>query len=261
MCIRDSYDGTVNVIDACKSLGIRKIVMSSSPSTRFHGGDINGAKESELTYPKRFLQAYAESKAKGEEACMAACDGETLLTVAVAPHQVYGPRDFLFLHNFLLNADRLRVFGPGTNLVSVCYVDNYCHGLILGERALYPNSPCLRKFYICTDGEPVNLWRFIDRAITAILPSKTSLFAKFKLPGWSFMYPLGRLCECVGYVTGKKLKLNTFSVRMLLINRYFDPSESKRDLGYEPIVAPEEAWAKTEDWFKREWVPKYAAER
>ena len=181
--------------------------------------------------------------------------------MCIRDSQVYGPRDFLFLHNFLLNADRLRVFGPGTNLVSVCYVDNYCHGLILGERALYPNSPCLRKFYICTDGEPVNLWRFIDRAITAILPSKTSLFAKFKLPGWSFMYPLGRLCECVGYVTGKKLKLNTFSVRMLLINRYFDPSESKRDLGYEPIVAPEEAWAKTEDWFKREWVPKYAAER
>ena len=48
MYMRVNYDGTVNVIDACKSLGIRKIVMSSSPSTRFHGGDINGAKESEL---------------------------------------------------------------------------------------------------------------------------------------------------------------------------------------------------------------------
>ena len=61
--------------------------------------------------------------------------------VAIAPHQVYGPRDMLFLHNFLLNAKRLRVFGPGDNLVSVCYVDNYCHGLIIGERALYPGSP------------------------------------------------------------------------------------------------------------------------
>ena len=108
-----NFQGTVNVIEACKKLGISKIVMSSSPSTRFDGNDINGAKESELRYPKRFLQAYAESKAKGEEACMAACDGETLFTVAVAPHQVYGPRDFLFLHNFLLNARRLRVFGSG----------------------------------------------------------------------------------------------------------------------------------------------------
>ena len=49
---------------------------------------------------------------------MAACDGKDLLTVAVAPHQVYGPRDYLFLHNFLLNAKRLRVFGPGDNLVA-----------------------------------------------------------------------------------------------------------------------------------------------
>jgi hypothetical protein len=51
---------------------------------------------------------------------MAACDGENLLTVAVAPHQVYGPRDFLFLHNFLINAARMRVFGPGDNLVGWC---------------------------------------------------------------------------------------------------------------------------------------------
>ena len=50
-------------------------------------------------------------------------------------------------------------------------------------------------------------------------------------PGMVVHGLLGRLCECVGYVTGKKLKLNTFSVRMLLINRYFDPSESKRTSG------------------------------
>ena len=256
MYMKVNYDGTLNVVNACKKLGIKKIVMSSSPSTRFDGNDINGAKESELKYPKKFLQAYAESKAKGEEACMAACDGENLLTVAVAPHQVYGPRDYLFLHNFLLNASKLRVFGPGTNLVSVCYVDNYCHGLIIGERALYPGSPALRNFYICTDGEPVNLWRFIDRALTDILGCG-SLFSKFKLPGWSFMYPLGRMCEGVGYLIGKKLKLNTFAVRMLLINRYFDPSESKRDLGYELIVTPDYAWERTRAWFKSEWVPKH----
>ena len=150
MYMKVNYQGTVNVIDACKKHGVQKIVMSSSPSTRFDGNDINGLKETELTIPKKFLQAYAESKCKGEEACMAACDGKDLLTVAVAPHQVYGPRDMLFLHNFLLNAKRLRVFGDGENLVSVCYVDNYCHGLILGERALYPGSPALRNFYICT---------------------------------------------------------------------------------------------------------------
>ena len=256
-----NFQGTVNVIEACKKLGISKIVMSSSPSTRFDGNDINGAKESELRYPKRFLQAYAESKAKGEEACMAACDGETLFTVAVAPHQVYGPRDFLFLHNFLLNAKRLRVFGSGKNLVSVCFVDNYCHGLIIAERKLHRGSPALKKFYICTDGAPVNLWRFIDRAIVDILPGAKSLFSKLPLPGWSFMYPLGYACESLGAALGKKFKLTTFSVRMLLINRYFDPSESARDLGYEPIVAPDEAWTITRKWFKEEWLPKHGPKK
>ncbi len=27
---------------------------------------------------------------------------------------------------------KLRVFGPGENRISVCYCDNYCHGLMLG---------------------------------------------------------------------------------------------------------------------------------
>ena len=80
MYMKVNYEGTLNVINACKSLGIKKIVMSSSPSTRFDGKDINGKRESELVIPKTFLQEYAESKARGEEACMAACDGKDLLT-------------------------------------------------------------------------------------------------------------------------------------------------------------------------------------
>ena len=143
----------------------------------------------------------------------------------------------------------------------MCFVDNYCHGLIVAEKVLFKDSPALGKFYICTDGAPVNLWKFIDRAIVDILPNATSLFRKLPLPGWSFMYPLGYFCESLGAALGKKFKLTTFSVRMLLINRYFDPEESKRDLGYEPIVAPDEAWAITKKWFKEEWLPKHGPKK
>lgn len=37
------------------------------------------------------LQLYAESKAMGEKAALDACS-DSLLTVAIAPHQIYGPR-------------------------------------------------------------------------------------------------------------------------------------------------------------------------
>jgi nucleoside-diphosphate-sugar epimerase len=251
-----NYLGTLNVIEAMKFHKVQKCVMSSSPSTRFDGNDINGLREDELDFPKVFLQEYAESKAKGEIAMMRENNGVDFFSVAVAPHQVYGPRDYLFLHNFLLAADKLRIFGNGENLISACFVDNYCHGLILGEKALYPKSPALGKFYICTDGEPIKLWDMIDDAFVRL--GFKSLKLKFALPGWYFMMPLAKICDVVGYVVGKKFKLTPFSVRMLLINRYFDISNAKRDLKYEPIYSKADAWEITMDWFERVWMPKFA---
>ena len=70
---------------------IPKLVMSSSPSTRFTGEDIDGLSEDEM--PKlplqQYMQGYAESKARGEMAVTAACCDE-LMTVSVAPHQASG---------------------------------------------------------------------------------------------------------------------------------------------------------------------------
>eukprot|EP00953_Heterococcus_sp_UTEX-ZZ885_P031278 16428-Heterococcus_DN1.PRE.2 len=56
-----NYDGSINVLNACR------LVLAGTPSTRFDGNDIDGLSEDQLKYPKRFLQLYAESKAKGEQ--------------------------------------------------------------------------------------------------------------------------------------------------------------------------------------------------
>ena len=115
-----NYQGTLNVIRACRAAGVRKIVMSSSPSTRFDGADVDGLTEAQMpSLPQaRYLQTYAETKAMGEKACTDACDAE-LMTVAVAPHQVYGPRDNLFLPNLLEAAGtgRLRVLARAAHLL------------------------------------------------------------------------------------------------------------------------------------------------
>jgi nucleoside-diphosphate-sugar epimerase len=131
-------------------------VFSSSPSTRFTGVDVDGLTEEGL--PKlplrRYMQPYAETKAMAEMEVSAACC-ESLLTVTVAPHQVYGPRDNLFLPNLLEAAmgGRLRIFGSGRNRICFTHVDNYCHGLILAERELVDiTSLACGKFYIVTDG-------------------------------------------------------------------------------------------------------------
>lgn len=235
-----NYEGTVNILAACRSHGIKKIVMSSSPSTRFPypNPEVNYLTEDELTkvnggdYAPVFIQPYAETKAMGEKLIRDACGKEEgdLLTVAVAPHQVYGPGDGLFLPSLLQTSGDglLRIFGSGENEISLCHVDNYCHGLILGAHALYPHSPALGKFYIITDGPKVKFWKALDQAVVAM--NFRSLFSKFHIPGWLIMslaYATVVVGDIYAYITGTPksvvnyyLKLNPFAVKMLLINRY-----------------------------------------
>ena len=52
-----------------------------------------------------------------------------------------------------------------TVTMSFTFVDNYCHGLITAEEALYPGSPALGQFYIVTDDGYELFWEALDRAL------------------------------------------------------------------------------------------------
>jgi sterol-4alpha-carboxylate 3-dehydrogenase (decarboxylating) len=252
-----NLDGTIRIIENCRRFAVPKLVFSSSPSTRFTGDNVTGQREEELPFPKKWLAMYAETKAYAEmEVSKASCP--ELLTISVAPHQVYGPHDGLFLPNLLETAGngRLRIFGEGRNKISVCYVDNYAHGLICGADALYPDSPALGKFYICTDGEPQYLWDMINVAVVAM--GFADLHSKFHLPVW-FLYSIAYLANVVGWAVGKKFKLNPFNIRMMTIHRYFSIENAQRDLKYEPLKKFDEAWPETIQWFKENWLPGFNA--
>lgn len=259
--------GTRHIVEACRAHGVPKIVMSSSPSTRMDGADLDGVSETELpSIPmRRYLQEYAKTKAEGERLLTDACCDE-LMTVAVAPHQVYGPRDTLFMPNIIETAamGKLRVFGQGRNRVCFTYVDNYCHGLILGERALYRGSPALGQFYICTDAgthrHPEGycyLWKELDSVVTSLgLPSISN---KFHLPRL-FLLSLGYLCNIIGWLLGKKLKLSPFTVKLMTMHRWFRFERAAQDLRYEPIISFTEGWTDMIEWFRTEWLPSHLAQ-
>ena len=246
-----NYLGSVNVADVAKECGCHKLVMSSSPSTRMDGKDIKWKREDELSIrpPGKFLEPYAETKAMGETYVLKLNDETSsppFLTVAVAPHQVYGPWDGLFLTNFLKAANKLRVFGRGENMISMCHVDNYAHALILGYHGLYKGSPALGKFYIATDGPPVKLWDVLDHAfVTLGLPS---VKAKVHIPVW-FIMPIAYVVQMINRLFGMQMKLKPFSVRMLIIDRTFNIENIERDLKYKPLKPFEKAFEETLRWF------------
>eukprot|EP00967_Tisochrysis_lutea_P008670 scaffold10347_cov32-Tisochrysis_lutea.AAC.2 len=145
---------------------------------------------------------------------------DTLFTCAVAPHQVYGPRDNLFLPNILEagGTGRLRIFGNGQNRICFTHIDNYAHGLIIAEQALYKGSPANGKFYIVTDGDThphpqgyARLWETIDEACVAM--GFTSLWEKMKLP-LPLLVVLAYIAEFIGWMIGTTMKLNRFNVKV-----------------------------------------------
>lgn len=269
---RVNYGGTVNVIRACKEHGVKKLVFSSSPSTRFKGSllhqpNVDGLTEDEM--PKlplqSYMQMYAETKAEGEMAVTAAISDD-FWPVAVAPHQVYGPRDNLFLPNMLEAAGtgKLRVFGKGDNRICFTHIDNYCHGMIIAEKQLYKDSPVLGKFYIVTDGdthpEPAAyciFWRELDRAVIGM--GFPSIQAKIHYPFW-FLYTAALFAEVLGYIMTTTYKLNVFNVFVLTMNRWFRIDAAENDLKFKPIIAFPEGWADTITWFRANWLPKFVTQ-
>jgi len=263
-----NHQGTLHVIGACKFHKVPKIVMSSSPSTRFTGVDVDGLREDELPdLPlQSYLQEYAASKARGELALRQAnCD--SMMTIAVAPHQVYGPRDNLLLPNFLEAAEtgRLRVMGSGQNRICFTHVDNYCHGLILGEAALYRGSVANGEFYIVTDGDthpyPEGYALFYDALDEAAVGlGFDSIKAKMRIPFW-LIWLIGQICGVLSAITGTYFKLNPFTVKMSTMHRWFRIDNAVRDLKYKPIKSFTKEWPNTIEWFRTHWYPKYLAQK
>jgi nucleoside-diphosphate-sugar epimerase len=258
--------GTRNVIDACKKQGVRKVVYSATPSSRFTRKDeVDGLTEADMPdIPQaEYVAEYSATKAEGEIMLREACLAGDLLFVAVAPHTVYGPRDNLFLPNLLEAAGvgKLRIFGSGSSRVGYTHVDNYCHGLVIAERQLYEGSPHLGKFYVCTDGathpDPRGyaiFWKELDRAIVGM--GFDSLYSKFPLP-FFLLRIIAFVCDSISSFTGRKFKLGWFTLRMMTIHRWFRITAAQNDLGYTPVVSYQDAWPDTIEWFRTNWLPTF----
>lgn len=229
--------GTENVIAACKKHGVRKLVHTSTPSVVHARGDIENGNES-LPYPKTFDADYPESKAKGEKAVLAA-NGPELATVALRPHLIFGPGDPHLIPRVIAaaRAGKLRRIGSRPIKVDVTYIDNAADAHLNAADRLAVGSPCAGKAYFISNGEPVELWGFIDRVLAeAGLPPVTRTVSAWKarLAGRVFetLYWLFRLA-------GEPPMTRFVAVQMSTAH-WYDISAARRDLGYEPRVSVDE---------------------
>jgi nucleoside-diphosphate-sugar epimerase len=235
--------GTQNVVAACQELGVSKLVFTSSPSVVFDNSDHHGNDES-LPYPLEFENIYSHTKALAEQVVLKANGKQGLLTVALRPHLIFGPRDTQLLPRLIARAKagRLIQVGDGTNKVDITYVEDAARAHLLAGDALKPDSPVAGSVYFISQDEPVLLWPWIGQLLNELnLPP-----IKRKIPK-SIARAIGGLME-LGYYTlrlSSEPPMTRFLGSVLAMNHYYDISKAKQDFGYQPQFTMRQALTKT----------------
>ena len=234
---RSNVLGTENVLRACRQLKIAKLVFTSTPSVVHAGGDIAGADES-LPYATSFSSAYPKTKAIAEQAVLAAND-ESLATVALRPHLVWGPGDTQLTAAILKRArgGRLRLVAGGGALIDTTYIDDAAEAHLNAADALAPNAACAGRAYFISSGDP----RPVRDIVNAILAADglAPVTASVPLP---VAVALGAAAEGIWRLLRRQddPPMTRFLARQLATAHWFDISAARRDLGYSPKVGIDE---------------------
>lgn len=227
--------GTTHVLEACRAAGVPKLVYTSSPSVTFDGYDQCGVDES-APYPRKFLAHYPETKALAEQQVLAERE---VLTCALRPHLIWGPRDQHLIPRLLERArqGKLRRVGDGENLVDMVYVDNAAEAHLQAAAALQPDSAVRGRAYFISQGEPVNCWHWINQllALVGLPPVAKSI-------SYRAAYAAGAALEGAYTLLGRtdEPRMTRFLAAQLATDHWFDISRARSDFGYAPRVSTEE---------------------
>jgi 2-alkyl-3-oxoalkanoate reductase len=240
-CYNEFYQanvvGTENVIDACRAIGIGRLVYTSSPSVVFNGHDENGIDES-VGYPPRYLTHYPQTKALAEQRVMAANDA-SLATVSLRPHLIWGPGDNHLVPRLIQRSQQGRLWrvGDGGNLVDTTYIDNAVEAHLLAAKHLAPGSAVAGRSYFISNGEPMPLWDMIDKLLACANqpPVRRRISA-------TAAYVAGMAFECAYSALGLRDEppMTRFVARQLATSHWFRLNAAQRDFGYVPQVTVEE---------------------
>ena len=236
---RSNVEATLSVLTACRSLGIARLVHTSTPSVVHAGGDIEGGDET-LPYATSFTSDYPRTKAIAERAVLAAAD-DSLATVALRPHLVWGPGDPQLTARILERArsGRVRFVDGGDAVVDTTFVDDAVTAHLCALDALAPGAACSGRAYFISSGDP----RPLREVVNAIL-------AAAGLPPETRSVPL-RAAVAVGAVAEGVWRvlrrvddppMTRFMAPQLATAHWFDISAARRDLGYEPQVGLDEGF-------------------
>lgn len=232
---RNNVVATQHILLQARRAGVAKFIYTSSPSVAIGKHDLEGADES-TPYPERYLAPYPHTKAMAERHVLSHGD---ILTVAIRPHLIWGPRDPHIIPRLVerAKAGRLPQIGDGTNKVDVTYVENVADAHILAADALCEGSPVNGKAYFIGQEQPVVLWDFVSEVLrrVGVEPPRRKINAKLAYAAAGVLETLHGAFN----LQGEPL-LTRLMVMQMTHSHWFDHSAAQRDFGYGPRISTEE---------------------
>ena len=241
---RDNVVATRELVRAAQAAGVTRFVHTSTPSVVYNGLDLASADET-LPLTRNCPSPYPLTKAIAEGETLA-FSTERFRVCALRPHLIWGVGDPHLVPRILARAraGRLRIVGEGKNLVDMVHVENATDAQLLAERALGmpdgPPGPAAGKAYFITNGEPVNLWEWVNDLLRALgeppVTKRVSLGAARRV---------GAVCEALWRVLplNGEPPMTRFVAAELAKHHWFSIEAARRDLGYAPRVSMAEGTA------------------
>ena len=229
--------GTDHIIEGCRAAGVRKLVYSSSPSVTFNGTDQCGVDES-VPYATNWLCHYPHSKALAEKSVLAA-NSDELLTCALRPHLIWGPRDHHLIPRLIDRAKsgKLRIVGDATNKIDTVYVENAADAHLQAADHLEPGANVCGKAYFISQGEPVNCWEWINGILRAVEIPPVTKTISFRA-AWNVGMAFEFVYKAIGI--NSEPRMTRFLAAQLATSHYFDITAAKQDFGYSPQISYED---------------------
>lgn len=227
-----------HLLEAARRSGVESFVFTSTPSVTYNGKPIRNGDET-LPYTTSRISTYAWTKRVAEERIVKSDTPGGMRTIALRPHLIVGPGDNHLLPTLLERAQsgRLKIVGSGRNRVDITHVDNVVDAHLGARRAL-EQGDAGGKAYFITNGEPVELWPWVNRFLeeAGVAPLRR------KVP-FPVAYAVGAVCEGIWKLRRKWTNppMTRFAAAELAKDHYFSPSRAETDLGYTPRATTEAA--------------------
>jgi len=235
--------GTRNVIRGCEEQKVKRLVYVSTPSLYFeYSSRVNVKETDELPEP---VSNYAATKILAEQELDEAF-ARGLATVAIRPRAIFGPGDTVIFPRLIprLQSGRLPILGDGENIVDLTYIENVVDTLLLCAES---PANTLGKKYNISNGEPVKIWKLIERICTEL-----NLQPPRRKISYSTANAAATIFELIYTLvpTHPEPPLTRVSVSMMAHSTTLDISAARNELGYQPRVSVDEGVERFLKWWK-----------